>query len=108
MGCFLQRLIEKIKNAVQPKRTTGTIFSENVLPGSQGKVFVTDAKKHVALELIKSSIYNVKGVKDVSIDENVFPREIKVHTSYKIPIKTIQKAVIEVGYHVVPKSPYVK
>ncbi|HKL71117.1 MAG TPA: hypothetical protein VJ855_00555 [Marinilabiliaceae bacterium] len=108
MQCFILKIIEKIKIALQTRQASGSMFSENVLPGGQGRVFVTDAKKHASLELIKSSIYNVRGVKDVSIDESIFPREIKVHTSFKIPIKTIQKAVIEVGFHVVPKSPYAK
>ncbi len=108
MRCFILRIIDKIKKAVQSKQTPGSLFSENVLPGSQGRIFVTDAKKRDALELIRSSILNVKGVKDVSIDENIFPRELKVHASFKIPTKTIQKAVIEVGFHVVPKSLYAK
>lgn len=108
MCCFIRRIIDKIKISLQSRHSPRGLFSDNVLPGRQGRVFVTDAKRQDALELIRSSIYNVRGVKEVTVDESVFPREIKVHTSFKIPIKTIQKAVIEVGFHVVPKSLYVK
>lgn len=81
-----------------------SLLSENVIPGNHGKVFETDAKEHQDLEKIKSLVEQIDGVKDVLIDENVFPKKITIHTSSLVKIKDIEDAAKQTGHHLVPKS----
>jgi len=81
-----------------------SFISENVIPGNHGKVFGTNAEAHESLVKIQSAIEKIEGVKDVIITEDVFPKEIVVHTISAVAVKDIQDVVISVGYHVIPKS----
>lgn len=81
-----------------------TIVSENVIPGNHGKVFGTNAENRTSLNNIKKAILRVDGIRDVIIDEKVFPIELTVHTSQVVKIKEIQDAAISVGFHVIPKG----
>jgi len=81
-----------------------SFLSENVIPGNHGKVFGTNAKNHDDLEMIKTSIEKMKGVKDVILTEDVFPREFVVHTTNVVSIKEIEDTVNNIGFHAIPKS----
>jgi len=81
-----------------------SLISENVIPGNHGKVFETNATDHEDLESIKTAILKVEGVKDVLVDEDAFPKTITIHTSELVSIKEIENAVIETGFHAIPKS----
>lgn len=80
-----------------------SLLSENVIPGNHGKVFGTNAKEHSSLEKIKFAIEKIDGIKDVIVNEDVFPRELTVHTTQIVSVKEIEDAVIKVGYHAIPK-----
>ncbi|RYM36090.1 heavy-metal-associated domain-containing protein [Brumimicrobium glaciale] len=81
-----------------------TIVSENVIPGNHGKVFGTNAENRTSLNNIKKAILRIDGIRDVLIDEKVFPIELTVHTNDVVSIKEIQKAAISVGFHLIPKG----
>lgn len=81
-----------------------SFLSENVIPGNHGKNFGTNAKNNSDLEKIKSEILKIKGIKDVIIKDDVFPREFIVHTTSVVSIQVIEKKVISVGFHAIPKG----
>lgn len=81
-----------------------SIHSENVIPHKHGKIFGTNATDHSSLEKIKDAILNVHGIKDVIVNEEVFPRELTIHTNEKVSVKEIEDAVIAVGFHAIPKG----
>ena len=81
-----------------------SLWSENVIPGNHGKVFGTNAKKHKNLERIKNKILTVKGVKDVMIDEEKFPKEFTIYTTSLVQVKDIEDAVALTGFHAIPKG----
>ncbi len=80
------------------------IVSENVIPGNHGKVFGTNAENRTSLNNIKKAILRVDGVRDVLINEKVFPIELTVHTFEVVNVKDIQKAAVSVGFHLIPKG----
>ena len=81
-----------------------SIISENVIPGTHGKVFETNAIELTELELVKSSILKIQGIESVSVNSNTFPAELTVCSSKLVTIKAIEDAVIKVGFHVILKS----
>jgi hypothetical protein len=80
-----------------------SLLSDNVIPSDHGKVFGTNAESDADLEKIKKAILRVEGVKDVMIDEEIFPREFTIHTHKIVEVKAIEDAVISVGFHITPK-----
>lgn len=78
--------------------------SENIIPGDQGKTFGTNAIKASEIESVKAAISKVDGVKEVIVNQTVYPVEIVVSTSRIVAIKNIQKAAISVGFHVIQKG----
>jgi len=83
-----------------------SLISENVIPGNHGKVFGTNATSHDDLIKIQDAVQRVKGVKDVILKEEVFPREFTVHTIDIVTVKDIEEAVIGTGFHAIPKSTF--
>ncbi len=83
-----------------------SLIRENVIPGEHGKVFGTNAKEEKHLLRIQEAIQSVDGVKDCSINMEVFPRELTVHTSDLVSIRVIEEAVIAVGFHAIPKHAF--
>jgi len=81
-------------------------ISDNVIPGNHGKVFGTNATSHDDLITIQTAVQKVKGIKDVIIKEDVFPRELTIHTVDVVSVKEIEDAVIAVGFHAIPKSTF--
>lgn len=81
-----------------------SLLSENVIPGNHGKVFGTDATEPKDLERIKKNILAVKGVKEVVINADLFPKELTVLTSTLVQIKDVEDAVLPTGFHVIPKG----
>jgi hypothetical protein len=81
-----------------------SLLSENVIPGNHGKIFGTNAESHQDLLKIKDSISHIKGIKDIIIGEDKFPREFTIHTNAIVSVKEIEDAVIKVGFHAIPKS----
>ena len=81
-----------------------TLVSENVIPGTPGKVFETNAKEHTELEKIKASILSIEGIESVIINSTKFPAELSVRSSKIITIKAIEEAVLKVGFHIVLQS----
>ena len=81
-----------------------SLLSENVIPGNHGKVFETDAKEHHDLLIIQKLILDIEGIKDVIIDENVFPKKITIHTNTIVSVHEIEEAVKRTGYHAIPKT----
>lgn len=79
-------------------------ISDNVIPGNHGKVFGTDAKETTDLQNIKNTILKISGVKEVTIDTEVFPIEFTVLTSEVVKVDEIEQHVSALGFHVVPKS----
>ncbi len=81
-----------------------SLLSENVIPGNSGKIFETNANKESDLERIKNKIFLLKGIKDVKINSEVFPKEITVYTSKLVEVKDIEKKVRLTGFHAIPKD----
>lgn len=81
-----------------------SLINENIIPGNHGKVFGTNAKTTRDLERIKTKILELKGIKNVLLNFEVFPREFTIHTSKLITIEAIEKKVISTGFHAIPKS----
>ena len=81
-----------------------SILSENVIPGNHGLKFGTNAILEDELVLLQSIIADIPGIKSVIINFEVFPRELTVHTSKLVKIKTIEEEVHETGFSVVPKD----
>ncbi|KGL63664.1 hypothetical protein [Polaribacter sp. Hel1_85] len=81
-----------------------SFLSDNVIPGNHGKVFETNATFNYDLNLIKTKIASIDGVKRVSINTDVFPKEFKIRTSKLVPDKVIEDAVISLGFHVIAKE----
>ena len=81
-----------------------SLLNENVIPGNHGKVFGTNAKAKHDLEKIKAKILELKGIKNVLLNFDVFPREFTIYTSKLITIKEIEEKVIATGFHAIPKS----
>lgn len=81
-----------------------SLFSENVIPGYHGKTFGTNADENVDLEKIKNELMSLKGVKDVILNSEAFPKEFTIHTSELVRVKDVEDAVIAAGYHAIPKD----
>lgn len=81
-----------------------SLISENVIPGDHGTIFGTNAKEHEDVLKVRDAIQGVEGVKDAMVNEGVFPLELTVHTNKLVKIKDIEDAVLETGFHAIPKS----
>lgn len=81
-----------------------SLISENVIPHDYGKVFTTDAQEDKVLEVIKTRIMTIDGIRDVEIKRDVFPREFIVYTSKLVKVIDIEKVVAELKYHAIPKD----
>lgn len=81
-----------------------SLLSENVIPGNHGKIFGTNAKEKTDLEKIKSILIHLKGIKDVLINTEIYPREFTVHTSTLVKIEDIEEKVKQIGFHAIPKG----
>lgn len=80
------------------------LLSENIIPGNYGKVFSTNAKDQKDLERIKNRVQSLKGIADVKINTEVFPREFTVYTSALVKVDAIEAKVKLVGFHAIPKT----
>lgn len=80
------------------------LLSDNVIPGKHGKVFGTNAENREDLIKIQSSISQVKGIKDIIMDDAKFPRELTVDTNAIVSVEDIEKTAIEAGFNVNPKT----
>lgn len=81
-----------------------SLMDDNVIPGNYGKVFGTDAKETADLYAIKETLLRLDGIKDIAIDDTIFPKEFNVHTDKLVTIKAIEDAVKSLGFHAIPKS----
>jgi len=81
-----------------------SLLSENIIPGNHGKVFGTNAKDQKDLERIKNKVLSLKGIKDVKINSEVFPREFTVYTSELVKVEDIEDKVKLTGFHAIPKD----
>ena len=80
------------------------LLSENVIPGNKGKVFGTNAKQEVELEMIKNKIMELKEIRDVTFNLNSFPRELTIYSSKLVKVEDIAKKVKSTGFHIIPKE----
>jgi hypothetical protein len=80
------------------------LLSKYVIPGSQGKVFSTDAVFEKDLKKIKTAILEISGVKDILFNKEFLPREFTVHAITLVKIKEIQNAVKKLRFHAIPKG----
>lgn len=81
-----------------------SLLSENIISGNHGKIFGTDAKEKSDLEKIKIKILSLKGVKDVLINSEIYPREFTVHTTGLVKVTDIETKVQLTGFHALPKD----
>lgn len=81
-----------------------SFLSENVIPGDHGKIFSCNATNKRELDIIRDSILTISGIRDVVEVSGVFPKELIVHTDEVVHVKDIEKAVMQSGYHVLPKG----
>ena len=81
-----------------------SLLSENIIPGNHGKIFGTNANDPQDLDKIKSKILKIEGIKDVIINNEVYPKEFTIHTNKLVNVEDIEKAVISLGFHAIPKD----
>ncbi|WP_366184393.1 heavy-metal-associated domain-containing protein [Flavobacterium ovatum] len=81
-----------------------SLITNNIIPGNHGRVFGTNAKEDSDLKSIEKSILEINGVKEVAINNHVFPREITVYSTKIININEIETKVKSIGFHVIPKE----
>ncbi|WP_158837760.1 heavy-metal-associated domain-containing protein [Polaribacter sp. L3A8] len=81
-----------------------SLTSDNVIPGNHGKVFETNAKDSIDLESIKNKLLSLDGIKEVSLNSEIFPIEFTVYTTKLIKIKEIEDTVKTIGFHAIPKT----
>ncbi|SDR67223.1 hypothetical protein SAMN05216503_0253 [Polaribacter sp. KT25b] len=81
-----------------------SLLQKNIIPGNHGKVFTTNANAMHDLNVIKTQLLELSGVKDVLFNFDVFPKEFTVYTSKLVAIEEIEKKVISTGYHAVTKD----
>jgi len=81
-----------------------SFLSENIIPGNYGKIFRTDAKKEKNLLKIKETLLKLHGIKEVILNQDVFPFEFEIHTSKVIKVEDIENAVKTVGFHAIAKG----
>ena len=81
-----------------------SLLSEHIIPGDSGKVFTTNAFKANDLKRIKQSVLRVDGVIDVSIVEEVFPREFIIRTDKLVAVTDIENAAKRLKFHLIPKG----
>lgn len=79
-------------------------LKDNVIPGDHGKVFGTNAKAPEDLALIKSEVLKIKGVKDVVVDESIFPVEMTIYTSALVKVDDVERVVQKTGFHAIPQE----
>lgn len=81
-----------------------TLLSENVIPGDHGKIFETNAESINDLEEIKKAVMRIEGIKDVLLNDDVYPREITVLTTAFVNITEVEEAAHHAGFHVLPRT----
>lgn len=81
-----------------------SLIDDNVIPGDEGRIFGTNAVNEKDLLAIKTAIEELNGIKDVVLNQVIFPREFTVHTINLIAITDIQKKVRQAGFHAIPKE----
>lgn len=81
-----------------------SLLSDNVIPGNHGKIFGTNANEKQDLENIKTKILKIDGIKDVIINNEVFPKEFTIHTNNLVSVKDVENAVQSLGFHAIPKD----
>ncbi|MTI19434.1 heavy-metal-associated domain-containing protein, partial [Fulvivirga sp. RKSG066] len=77
---------------------------DNVIPGDHGRIFGTNAKDQDDLMRIQRAVMEIPGIKDVLLDETVYPREFTVHTTKPIAVTDIEHAVQRYKFHAIPKE----
>jgi len=81
-----------------------SLLSKNIIPGNYGKVFSTNAKDENDLKRIKKKVQSLKGIKEVKINTEVFPREFTVYTSELVKVDAIEDKIKLMGFHAIPKN----
>lgn len=79
-------------------------LTKNIIPGKIGKVFSTDAKEEKDLVKITKALLKLPGVKDIDINQNVFPVELTIHTDSVVSVEIIEDEVQRFGFHAIPKG----
>jgi hypothetical protein len=83
-----------------------SFLNETIIPGNHGKIFGTNAESIKDLENIKERILELEGIKEVSINFEIFPREFTVQTSKMVKVAAVEKQVNAVGFHSIPKETF--
>ncbi|MGB5463327.1 MAG: heavy-metal-associated domain-containing protein [Aureibaculum sp.] len=81
-----------------------SLLTENIIPGSHGKIFGTNAVHKEDLLEIKNALLKMHGIKDVIINLNVFPKEFTIYTTTLVKVENIQNVVEHLGFHAIPQG----
>jgi len=81
-----------------------SLLDEKIIPGDYGMTFGTNAKEDKDLARIKKKVMELKGITDVILNTEIFPREFTVHTDRLVEVKDVEEKVEETGFHAIPKS----
>lgn len=81
-----------------------SIMSDNVIPGKQGKVFGTNARRKEDLEFIKEKVLELDGIDYVIMDPYAFPKAFTVFTKKLVRVHDIEEKVKTSGFHAIPKE----
>lgn len=78
------------------------LLTNNIVPGNQGRIFGTNATEPTDLSTIKKSILALRGIKDVIVNDRVYPREITVYSTIIVTIDKIESLVKSMGFQALP------
>lgn len=80
------------------------LLTENIIPGKYGKIFSTDARDEKDLFKIKKAIEKIPGIKEVVLNQNVFPVEFTIRSKSLVDVERVENEVKRFGYHALPKG----
>lgn len=81
-----------------------SLLSENVIPGNHGKIFGTNAASDEQMNELRAAVMKIKGVKNVLLVKEVFPKEFIVQTSDLVKVEEVEEVVKTLKLHAIPKG----
>lgn len=76
---------------------------DQILPGSM-YTFGTNAENEDHLNTIKKALETVDHITEIKLHNDEFPKAFSIMTDILLPVDTVQKKVIEAGFHAIPKE----
>jgi hypothetical protein len=79
-------------------------MSEPITSGDFEKVYIIDIESFMDFERVKVDLMQIKGVEDVSFNEEVTPHEITAFTNGAVADVILQEVIARHGFQATPKT----